>query len=878
MGGARIDVMAGERLLGTAVLSRDRRTVSVALTQVRPGDPGVPWGDVQVVAAGRRLDAPVADHGSGPEVPAGAADLPALDPLIASDPGRIGPYRTRTGEYTLAPLQVPGLPEPVEVRGVVVAPVGAAGRRPLVLLLHGRHTTCYSTDGGSSGDWPCPSGWLPVPSHLGYLQTQRLLASQGYLTVSIAANGINGQDWQLADGGAQARSVLVRHHLFEWSRWSRTTAALASAPDAVRRGPLADLDRVLLVGHSRGGEGVNRAALDSTTGLRVPWTIRGVVHYGPTAFGQNPAPGVPAIVLLPACDGDVFDLQGQAYVDAARDAGPDPVLRSAVMVLGANHNYFNAEWTPGVAKAPAWDDWGDDRDPVCGARSGSTRLSATEQRNVGATYTAAAAAVLIAGDRSAMPLLDGTRARAASTGDARVLTHALGARRDAALVPTDRVGLATTGDVSARLCRTAEANQGPVERSPVDLRCVPDGGWGTMPHFLPLYGLPGEPSRRVVEVTWTGASGSAVVDLPRQVNLAGGRALAVRVAVEPGVRGTTFALRLTDAAGRSLDLPDSRVDGLPGRPASTRWYQGKYWAREVRVPLDASAVRASGIDLRSVTTMTLLPRSDSGRVWVLDAWRWEPGLSTAQPLRLPRLDVGRIEVVEGDTPHTVTVPLTITGPARGPGRVWVAVLDPQKAGAQRSYIADVPPGARRVDVEIPIDGDTRDDYDELQYVVAVKAITGLGIGDYVGGALVRDDDATPDITVTSVRDSVVEGTALLWRFTMSAPSDVFIGIPFVIVPPDISGRHELDTADLPPWWLRQHGGDPTLDPPLPLSTVKLWLDTYLEPGMTTVDLRVPTVADGRPEGPESLALQLLEGADVPGLPAGTTLVGTVRDE
>ena len=40
-----------------------------------------------------------------------------------------------------------------------------------------------------------------------------VLASQGYLTVSIAANGVNGQDAFLDDGGASARSQLVRHHL-----------------------------------------------------------------------------------------------------------------------------------------------------------------------------------------------------------------------------------------------------------------------------------------------------------------------------------------------------------------------------------------------------------------------------------------------------------------------------------------------------------------------------------------------------------------------------------------------------------------------------------------------------------------------------------------
>ncbi|CAM5676472.1 hypothetical protein SALBM135S_09177 [Streptomyces alboniger] len=163
-----------------------------------------------------------------------------------------------------------------------------------------------------------------MPSHAGYRTAQELLASQGYVTVSIAANGINGQDDLAEDGGAQARSSLVRLHLARWADWARRPA---TAPAAVRAVAPADLSRVLLVGHSRGGEGVNRAALDSLyappadqDGYHGPtrWKIRGTVLIGPTVFGQNPAPDVPSATILPGCDGDVSDLQGEIYVDGTR--------------------------------------------------------------------------------------------------------------------------------------------------------------------------------------------------------------------------------------------------------------------------------------------------------------------------------------------------------------------------------------------------------------------------------------------------------------------------------------------------------------------------------------------------------------------------------
>ena len=46
----------------------------------------------------------------------------------------------------------------------------------------------------------------------------------------------------------------------------------------------------------------------------VRWTVRGMLLIGPTAFGQNQAPDVPAAVLLPGCDNDVADLSGQIVV------------------------------------------------------------------------------------------------------------------------------------------------------------------------------------------------------------------------------------------------------------------------------------------------------------------------------------------------------------------------------------------------------------------------------------------------------------------------------------------------------------------------------------------------------------------------------------
>lgn len=405
--------------------------------------------------------------------------------------------------------------------------------------------------------WPCEAGTRPVPSHRGYLRDQKLLASQGYVTVSISANGINGQDDAADDGGAQARSSLVRLHLARWADWATHRSA---APAAVRAAPPADMSRVLLVGHSRGGEGVNRAALDSLSrppadqdGYRGPvrWHIRGTVLIGPTVFGQNPVPDVPSMTVLPGCDGDVSDLQGQIYVDGTRGVSRGAALHSAVYMVGANHNFFNSEWTPGQAEAPADDDfWDDDTpDPVCSPGK-KARLTATSQQRAGATYIAAAARLFVAGDDRVRPLLDGSDRRAPSAGAARVLTHAVGGKRTPAFLPD--TSTAVTG---GRVCAQVDTDPGRA--------CLPPEGDAVSPHFA-MWETPREPGRHAVAMRWSKPGGAVRIRPARPVSVAGADSLALRVIVPPNTTGTRLDIALTDAAGRMGGArrgPDRRAAG-----------------------------------------------------------------------------------------------------------------------------------------------------------------------------------------------------------------------------------------------------------------------------------------------------------------------------
>ncbi|MFE2677880.1 alpha/beta hydrolase [Streptomyces hygroscopicus] len=853
MGDARVEFRTGDRLLGVPKPARDGRTFRLVLGTTRPER----LTALRVTAAGRRLDAAADDtHRSGSRV----ARMPAQAPANGVDPGKPGSYRTVTGEYDLAPVRLPGFDTPVEMTAEVVAPKGATGSRPLALFLHGRHETCYKpgSEDGVTGDWPCADGSKPIPSHLGYLRDQRLLASQGYVTVSISANGVNAQDWQAEDSGAQARSSLVRQHLAHWADWA---AHRSSAPAVVREAAKADLSRVLLVGHSRGGEGVNRAAMDSLypppaaeDGYRGPvrWKVRGTVLIGPTIFGQNPVADVPSVTLLPGCDGDVADLQGENFVDGTRGISRGTALHSAVYLVGANHNYFNSEWTPGEAAAPATDDFGTDPeqpDPVC-TPGAATRLTAAQQHKAGATYIAAAARLFLAGDDRVRPLLDGSGKRAPSADPARVLTHAVGGRRSGGFLPDG--GVKVTG---ARLCSAIDPDPA--------VACLNPEAPGSSPHFAWWETEP-EAGRGAVALKWSAPGTAARITPAKPLSLRDSQKLALRVFVPPNTTGTKFDVSVTDSSHRRVTLGSVQVDGLPGS-ANT----ASYWAQELRVPL--SAATRAGLDLRHVTSLEMTPRSRSGRAWLMDAWGWAPGTLPVKAAALPRVDVGRTVVKEGDSgTRTYRIPVEISG--HGSGQVRVYVLDPD-SGRSENRLVTVTPGSDAIDVPVEVNGDTVYG-DDVAHDIAVKAVHHAVVGKHRGGLTVENDDPAPVITLSPVADRVTEGETLTWRLSLDAPTVVDIWQPVRVLP--VTEGAELSTKDVDPQWLEEWSGDAP-DPERPLSEANLWVWLNIPPGSTSVDFAVPTVRDHVAEPAESMRLALTDDDGEP-LPGKPVLTGTVLDK
>ena len=671
-------------------------------------------------------------------------------------------------------------------------------------------------------------------------------------TVSIAANGINGQDGMFLDGGAFARSRLVRHHLAQWAEWS----SHGGDPWGGRFRGRVDLGKVVLVGHSRGGEGVERAAID--TWPEDPWRVQGLVLIGPTAFGRQVAAGIHTAVILPFCDGDVSDLQGQQYVDVGRDLTHDRALRASVMAMGTNHNYYNTEWTPGLSKSPAWDDWFDPGDAQCGETRGR-RLSPVEQQAVGLAYTAALVDLAVGGDARSLSLLDGTRAKPRSIGRANAFVHAIGGNKRL-VYAAGRGDAVQTNGLEAAACR------GYYSAGPFDLRpgCTPDHYFELTPHWSPMAFAETAPAPRALKVEWERAGGW--LRIPIEPGAGGADVLDFRVAGDPGAPPVELGLRVRTVDGRWVALDTG--------PLVVRSYHGpsplgKVVARQLRASL-----RSAGIALRDVTAVELRPLAPRGRFWLLDISAREPRLAASDAIHLPRVSVGDLVVPEGDAGDvTVDVPIIIDGPVRQRARLWVQFTDyADFEQPTRGVPLVLEPGASTASVPFTFAAD--DVYNPYARIVQVTLLARRNAvtGDYDGSVRVADDEPPPSLTVDAARVTAAEGGTLAWTFRLSAPLADSAFWSIQIMPSD--GRFAaLDSDDVPAWYLEQFGIVPPV-PAVPLSELGLFLGIEFAPGATEATVAIPVAADALTEPTEGVVL-LLDGFGDPVVPAPIELTGEV---
>lgn len=846
--------------LGVAKQSPDRRTLTLVST-----DPAVlKAGDVRLIWSGD-LGKEAGKNRSEAMGPTDADWLKARrGPLLTSDPGALGKYSVETSEYNLGDeaVYLPGLGQRSEIRGKVYTPKGAIGPRPLVIFLHGRHEFCYSDDAEPSDKpWPCPKGSKPVPSFRGYDGPATALAGNGYQVVSISANAVNAYDGDVYDSGAQARAELVLDHLALWKKWS----TIGGGPFGRKFIGKIDLQNVGLMGHSRGGEGVARAAvLNADRGGQ--YGIRAVLPLAPTDFARATVPGVAMSVVLPYCDGDVSDLQGQKLYDDTRySVTGDAAPRSTVTVLGANHNFFNTEWTPGQSEAPSNDDWFEEgKEAPCGAKYAG-RLTAKEQQAVGTAYVAGFFRLQLGREKQFLPLLDGSDSRAASAGRAvvRVVSQAPAvSRRDVNHLDQPLPAGSVTGNVTAHVCAGVSQPSGPAVRAAAAETCMTTDDWANAPHWVSAWYAAKTPTTAVTKLMWSGTNGVVRLNVPAgQRDVRRFAALSFRAAPDPvGSPKTDLSVRVVDGHGRAAVVPVSAVsDALVRMPGSSENGLPKNLLRTVRIPVAS----LKGVDLRDVRAVEL--RTDKvarGSAYVSDLAFSSPGLGFSAPAALlPKLSASNVTVKEGDTgTKSMDFSVTMSRPSVRPVSVYVETngeLGETVGEVARKLVFK--PGQVRQKVSVPVTSNTRDSYD-LPFSLVLSAPRDGLLDSSFGHGLVIDDDPTPTLTIGNLTAAEKAGMVNI-PVKLSAPSDRYVTLSGVLT--DGTAVIRKDYASV-----NDDGTGP----------VDRAIDGFVEPGRTTGELTVKILDDKLKEPAEtfSAVIQTAEGADIK-LPVTATVTINAND-
>ena len=533
--------------------------------------------------------------------------------VFGQDPGAPGPRAVTREEYNFGdtaftPTNFPG---PVELLASIHSPTNLSGGPfPVIVFLHGRHATCFNGSGAQFLQWPCTMGRQPIPSYKGYDYVSDVLASHGYVVVSISANGVNARDNGVFDLGALARAELIQKHLDILNSFNTT----GGAPFGTKFVGKFNLSQVGTMGHSRGGEGVVRHYVLNNS-LGAPYGIKAVFPLAPTDFNRAVVNNAALNVMLPYCDGDVSDLQGVHFYDDARYNVPgDLSPKHYELVMGANHNFYNTIWTPSSGVPGAINDWlafvpGGHSDSQCGSGSGNQRLTEAQQRGTGLAYMAAFFRAYVGGESQFIPILTGDAPPPASalTTNLFVSYHApddpalrldINRLLNATNLLTNNLGGAVTqiGLTPYELCGG---------EAPQPQRCLPDQPNARQPHTTPSARSPLRGLSQLI-TGWNNFTGNYRNNVPAALgNVSGYQAVQFRVSVNfADVRNVAnlaqdFRVVLTDASGDSASVRVSDVSSALFFPPGEVGPVPKVVLNTVRVPLSAFG----GVNLNAVRSV-----------------------------------------------------------------------------------------------------------------------------------------------------------------------------------------------------------------------------------------------------------------------------------
>lgn len=185
-------------------------------------------------------------------------------------------------------------------------------------------------------------------SELGYAYLGELLASRGYVVVVTDMNFLGRPHIARTAGEMPVRAWLALKHLELLKEWRERRPG--------GRADRIDLDRIVLAGHSRGGEAAVLAAMLNSLERYPPnaaipvsfgFPIQGVFALAPTdqfhpVAGKGSAlSDISYLVLHGSHDGDVASFMGTAQYQRISVSAGSPAFKASVYVVGANHSHFN---------------------------------------------------------------------------------------------------------------------------------------------------------------------------------------------------------------------------------------------------------------------------------------------------------------------------------------------------------------------------------------------------------------------------------------------------------------------------------------------------------------------------------------------------------
>lgn len=553
----------------------------------------------------------------------GCTTLPTVQaPPVASDQAPDLPA-TLVVEYDLGEAQIiqDRFPEdsrfrkmPVQLNGVIAAPA-TGGPYPVVLILHGTHPGCPEVEHGVDR-WPCDPE-VEQPNYRGFAYLAGALAAQGYVALAININAENTFGFGEPIPGERLRQ-LVDLHL-----GALADANAGGAHDfGVELEGRADLGRLAIFGHSRGGEAAialaRNLAAEGASGELAYGPVDGLLLIAPSPGFVDPADGAPAplAILLPACDADVVNQEGQVFYEALRlQATHD--WATSVWLERANHNAFNSI-------LPA-DPFGLQGRPDCAAL-----LDGAAQRDFLAAYAVDFLTTVYSHDPAQVRAALG---RMGGDVHAPAVDQLYGQAAQAMLLPAarHRFPLLTPGDAGEF---ATGPSGGAVTVQGVQTQFCPEGSY--TPFTAPELGacrrahvvVPGQPAHAVV--SWEAPGGSLRFELPPGVdNLLLFDALSMRVAVDPlsplnaAGAAQAFSVRLSDRQGNHAVVPVRA-----GEPA-LRFPEGElgdeffdiplFTGRAPLLPVRMPLSRFEGVNLAAIAEVALVfDQTDSGTLFLAD--------------------------------------------------------------------------------------------------------------------------------------------------------------------------------------------------------------------------------------------------------------------